>query len=174
MAELRAWGAELGSDISFFFSSGTAYCTGRGEQIESLPSLGPGRPITVLKPAEGLSTALVYKTLDLGALSAADPAALLARMRAPGGLLDAGAFVNDLEPPALAAVPRLAAIQARLRAAGWRVVMMSGSGTSIFAMGAPDGAPALEGWSEELGACVFPTTFAARAEDDEKVWYGEQ
>lgn len=29
--QLAAYGAEIGSDISFFFSSGTAYCTGRGE-----------------------------------------------------------------------------------------------------------------------------------------------
>lgn len=30
--QLIEWGAELGSDISFFFSRGTAYCTGRGER----------------------------------------------------------------------------------------------------------------------------------------------
>jgi len=29
--ELADFGAEIGSDISFFFSLGTAYCTGRGE-----------------------------------------------------------------------------------------------------------------------------------------------
>lgn len=173
-AQLREWGAELGSDISFFFSTGTAYCTGRGERIESLPPLDRGREITVLKPAEGLSTALVYRTLDLSRLSALDPAALLGAMRAsPAGLLAPANFVNDLEPPALAAVPRLAQIQVNLRARGWRVVMMSGSGTSIFCLGPPDGAPPLRGWSDELGAACFPTRFAARAEDDERVWYGE-
>jgi 4-diphosphocytidyl-2-C-methyl-D-erythritol kinase len=178
MASLREWGAELGSDISFFFSSGTAYCTGRGEQIASLPPLERAAPITVLKPTEGLSTALVYRTLDLSAFSrGADPNELVARIRAPGGLRDASAFVNDLEPPALAAVPRLGEIQAKLREAGWAVVMMSGSGTSIFCLGAPaatgSGLAALDGWSEELGAVCFPTTFASREEDDESVWYGE-
>ncbi|KAG8463433.1 hypothetical protein KFE25_004944 [Diacronema lutheri] len=173
MADLRAWGAELGSDISFFFSTGTAYCTGRGEQIESLPPLEPRREIYVLKPAEGLSTALVYRTLDLGALSRLDPDALLAGMRRAGGLLEPANFVNDLEPPALAAVPRLADIQRTLRARGWRVVMMSGSGTSIFCIGSPAGEPPLAGWSDELRAACFPTRFASRAEDDETVWYGE-
>lgn len=174
MRELREWGAELGSDISFFFSTGTAYCTGRGEKIESLPPLAPGREITVLKPVEGLSTAVVYRTLDLASLSPLDPDRLLAAMRAsPAGLLDPANFVNDLEPPALAAVPRLAQIQSALRAKGWRVVMMSGSGTSIFCLGPPEGAPPLSGWSAELGAACFPTRFASRAEEDERVWYGE-
>lgn len=172
MADLREWGGELGSDISFFFSSGTAYCTGRGEQIESLPPLGPC-PITVLKPPEGLSTGLVYKTLDLGALSTAEPTELLSRMRAPGGLLDAGAYVNDLEPPALSLLPRLDDIKAELRSRGWKVAMMSGSGTSVFCLGPPDGAPPLEGWDEGLGATCFATEFATRNVDDETAWYGE-
>ena len=34
--ELISWAAELGSDVSFFFSSGSAYCTGRGEKIEDV------------------------------------------------------------------------------------------------------------------------------------------
>ena len=33
--QLIEWSAELGSDISFFFSRGTAYCTGRVERRES-------------------------------------------------------------------------------------------------------------------------------------------
>lgn len=32
--DLIEWGGELGSDVSFFFSQGTAYCTGRGEVID--------------------------------------------------------------------------------------------------------------------------------------------
>lgn len=37
--QLQAWSAEIGSDVSFFFSSGTAYCTGRGEHVQSLAPL---------------------------------------------------------------------------------------------------------------------------------------
>jgi hypothetical protein len=37
--ELIEWGGELGSDVSFFLSRGTAYCTGRGEIIQHLPAL---------------------------------------------------------------------------------------------------------------------------------------
>lgn len=29
--QLQTWSAEIGSDVPFFFSKGSAYCTGRGE-----------------------------------------------------------------------------------------------------------------------------------------------
>jgi 4-diphosphocytidyl-2-C-methyl-D-erythritol kinase len=45
--DLVEWSSEIGSDISFFFSTGTAYCTGRGEIIESLPSLVDSKDVDV-------------------------------------------------------------------------------------------------------------------------------
>lgn len=51
--DLKEWSADIGSDITFFFSSGTAYCTGRGEIVETLPSLPETHKATVhvFKPA---------------------------------------------------------------------------------------------------------------------------
>jgi 4-diphosphocytidyl-2-C-methyl-D-erythritol kinase len=40
--ELAALGADLGSDVPFFFSAPAAWCTGRGEQVTPLPL---GRPL---------------------------------------------------------------------------------------------------------------------------------
>lgn len=37
LEQLRLWSGDIGSDITFFFSSGTAYCTGRGEIVNALP-----------------------------------------------------------------------------------------------------------------------------------------
>mgnify|MGYP002776929677 FL=1 len=34
--ELQTWSGEIGSDVPFFFSKGSAYCTGRGEVIKQL------------------------------------------------------------------------------------------------------------------------------------------
>ena len=63
--DLLAWSSEVGSDVPFFFSSGTAVCTGRGEQVESLPPL-PEKALWVVKPEEGLPTPAVFRQLDLG------------------------------------------------------------------------------------------------------------
>ena len=38
-ADLKHWSGDIGSDISFFFSTGTAYCTGRGEIVTPLAPL---------------------------------------------------------------------------------------------------------------------------------------
>lgn len=39
LENLKDWSGLIGSDITFFFSTGTAYCTGRGEIVEPLPPL---------------------------------------------------------------------------------------------------------------------------------------
>lgn len=47
--DLIEWSKELGSDITFFLSKGTAYCTGRGEILEPLPALSPKNLIYIVK-----------------------------------------------------------------------------------------------------------------------------
>ena len=60
--QLREWSAEIGSDISFFFSSGTAYCTGRGEVVRPLPALPQSEDVVVhiFKPRYHQSMSLSY------------------------------------------------------------------------------------------------------------------
>ena len=51
--------AQLGSDIGFFLSCGTAVCRGRGEKVH--PVVVPsGLPLVVVKPSDSLSTADVF------------------------------------------------------------------------------------------------------------------
>ncbi len=52
------------SDVPFFLSQGTAFCTGRGELVHSLPSQD-SRPVLIVKPEGGLSTPAVYRTLNI-------------------------------------------------------------------------------------------------------------
>jgi len=58
---LREWAGEISSDAPFFFSSGTAHTTGRGEIVENLPPLQP-KNLWLAKPQGiGLSTPHVFK-----------------------------------------------------------------------------------------------------------------
>lgn len=115
--QLAQFGAEFGSDISFFLSNGTAYCTGRGEILEEIPRMRP-QTLYIVKPEEGLSTPEVFKNLNLDECSKKDPKELLKKMQ--DGVIFAD-FVNDLELPSFRLMPRLAKLKYDLQRAGFNV-----------------------------------------------------
>lgn len=174
--DLIEWSKELGSDITFFLSQGTAYCTGRGEILEPVPALSPSTHLYIVKPPIGLSTPAVFKALDLNALSKEDPRALLSAFTTrlgKGEPVPPSLYVNDLEPPAFQCIPGLKTIKESLLSKGFAAVMMSGSGTSIFAM-APPSLPAsfdAAAFAQEMDVDVWATTFTGRPENDPRAWY---
>lgn len=127
--ELAQWGSEIGSDISFFLSSGTAYCTGRGEIFQSLSML-TSPPLWIVKPSKGLSTAEVFRRLNPGLLPQRDPENALNLF-----LNENPNYFNDLEGPAFEAMPELKVLKQTLYNLGFSTVLMSGSGSSFFCIG---------------------------------------
>ena len=126
--DLISWSSEIGSDISFFFSQGTAYCTGRGEIVQTK------QPVTlktwIVKPEKGTSTPAVYSKLKVAALPARDPLVALDSFYS-----SAPHFFNDLEAPAFEVYPDLNEIKKKLLKAGFETVLLSGSGSSFFCIG---------------------------------------
>lgn len=138
--KLHTLAAALGSDIPFFLQTRPALATGRGEKVvslESFPSL-QGTYFLLIHPGFGISTPWAYQNL------ARFPAALngtpgraekLARLLQKSDLKTAGGeFYNSLEAPALNKFPVLALFQEFLRANGASVALMSGSGSTTFAV----------------------------------------
>ncbi len=154
---LREWAAEIGSDISFFFSQGTAYCTGRGEFVEDKAAL-PAIPIAIVKPYNGLSTPLVYRNLNLAKLSEERPQDILNSF-----WTDSPHYVNDLEDSAFCLMPELVRLREVLFERGFKTVLMAGSGSSLFCLGEGD----LSGIEN---AHIFTTQFCQRKENQ---WYGQ-
>ena len=138
--QLHPLAAALGSDVNFFLQSGPAIGIGRGEQIEALEPFASlaGVHILLIHPGFGISTAWAYKTL------AQFPQALngqrgrvhelVSKLR--NATLEAAAphFYNSLEAPALEKFPILAMFQESLRENGATVALMSGSGSTTFAL----------------------------------------
>jgi 4-diphosphocytidyl-2-C-methyl-D-erythritol kinase len=138
--QLHPIAATLGSDIPFFLQSKPALAIGRGENVTSLepfPALH-GAAFLLIHPGFGISTAWAYREL------ARFPAALngqpgrarkLVEWLQTGDLATAGAaFYNSLEAPALEKYPLLALYQDFLRNEGAPAVLMSGSGSTTFAI----------------------------------------
>jgi len=174
LEELVEWSADLGSDITFFLSRGTAYCTGRGEIMTPIdPPLEASTNLVIVKPDVGLSTPQVFRSLEYDNLSELNPEQLLKDFTSKSediSMVDDKSFINDLEPPAFKNVPELKELKDSLQEVkGFQHVMMSGSGTSIFCIGNPDDKEAFDKqFSCRDDLQVFFTEFINRPDG---VWY---
>lgn len=129
--------AELGSDVPFFLAGGAAFCRGRGELVEPVPSPA-SLPLLLIKPAFGVPTPWAYARWRG---SHELPGVPYAPQAFPWGTL-----VNDLERPVFEKYLFLPVLKRWLLAqpetAG---ALMSGSGSTSFAVLRDEaGGPALE------------------------------
>jgi len=147
---LREWAGTFSSDAPFFFSSGTAYCTGRGEKIENLSPL-PKRNLWLAKPSEGMSTPQVYRHCKPHACSSESPMQLLSSQT----------YVNDLEASAFTLEPKLKKVKEDLLSLGFDSAVMTGSGSGFFCFGDVE-RPKLS------GVQLIPVSFFSRLENG---WY---
>jgi 4-diphosphocytidyl-2-C-methyl-D-erythritol kinase len=138
--KLHELAAELGSDVPFFLQNKPALATGRGEKIQSLegfPALR-GKAFLLIHPGFGISTAWAYQTLARfpEALNGRPGRAkdLISRLQGNNWPGVADAFYNSLEAPAFEKFPVLALFQEFLRANGALAALMSGSGSTTFAI----------------------------------------
>ncbi len=138
--QLDAIAASLGSDIPFFLQDKPALAIGRGEKVTSLaafPALR-GAAFLLIHPGFGIATAWAYKELARfpSALNGTPGRAekLVTLLNAADIAVAGAAFYNSLEAPALDKYPLLALYQEFLRANGAAAALMSGSGSTTFAI----------------------------------------
>ena len=140
LPKLHELAAALGSDVPFFLHDQPALATGRGEKVKTLenfPAL-KGRAFFLAHPGFGISTPWSYQNLARfpEALNgkAGRAQKLIACLQA-GDLKAAAAEVyNSLEAPAFDKFPVLSLYQEFLLENGAAVALMSGSGSTTFAV----------------------------------------
>ena len=125
LAELAG---EIGSDVGFFIYGTACRCTGRGEKVAPLPDWREWAPLLVLlKPSFGVSTPDAYRRW---AGSRELPGIPYGEQEVDGHVL-----VNDLERPVFEKHLFLAEMKRwLLERPGVRGAMMSGSGSTMFAV----------------------------------------
>jgi 4-diphosphocytidyl-2-C-methyl-D-erythritol kinase len=132
--------AKLGSDVPFFLQDRPALATGRGEKITSLEyfSALAGTAVVLVHPGFGIASAWAYQQLQrFPAAVNGQPgrAAKLVGLLLAGDLNTAGKeFYNSLEAPALEKYPLLLLFQEFFREHGALAALMSGSGSTTFAL----------------------------------------
>lgn len=132
--ELREIGLQLGSDVPFFISDGAAVAGGRGELLEYFQYTLPYSVLLVF-PDIHVSTAWAYKSLRTGgeAKPALDFRACISESKSNPGKLKA-CLVNDFESTVFGEFPELGQIKEKLYEAGAIFALMSGSGSTVFAL----------------------------------------
>ncbi len=130
LAEL---GAHLGSDVPFFLYAPTALVGGRGEYVEPLPPIPPVH-VVLHKPEGGVSTARVFAAFPparYGDGSGTDH--LLAALR-EGRPVEEWPLSNGLQETVGEMYPDVAAALSRLAAAGAPRPILTGSGSTVYAL----------------------------------------
>jgi 4-diphosphocytidyl-2-C-methyl-D-erythritol kinase len=136
---LLEMGAELGSDVPFFLTGGTAVAIGRGTEFYSLPDVA-AEPTVVVAPGIHVATGPAYQALGRS-LTSPDLSRKINDfrlfVRTLGDLRSARAAstlsANDFESAVFSQQPLLKKMWGQLRkhAAGAR---MTGSGSALFAV----------------------------------------
>jgi 4-diphosphocytidyl-2-C-methyl-D-erythritol kinase len=131
-ARLAELGARLGSDVAFFFSTPAAWCTGRGEVVEPLTLARP-LDFVLACPPVGCPTAEVFRGLTVPAEPL--PGDAVRRAAADGDVETLGRLLfNRLQPAAERLCPPVAALHRELAGLGPAGTLMSGSGSTVFAL----------------------------------------
>ncbi|MBT5873899.1 MAG: 4-(cytidine 5'-diphospho)-2-C-methyl-D-erythritol kinase [Candidatus Latescibacteria bacterium] len=131
-SKLIQFAAELGSDVPFCMTGGTALASGRGERLEPLEVSCPGIFVLV-KPLCQVSSAWAYQNLRIG-LTKLDRKVnlVVCALQQSDRLKLANCLQNDLERPVLPAFPIVEQVKHLLTENGAEGVTMSGSGPTVF------------------------------------------
>ncbi|SFD01264.1 4-diphosphocytidyl-2-C-methyl-D-erythritol kinase [Bacillus sp. OV322] len=135
--ELAELGAEIGSDVSFCVYGGTALAKGRGEKITHLP-VPPKCWVILAKPTLGVSTADVYKRLQLSKMSHPDVPGMISAIEENSYEKVCSGLGNVLESVTLPLYPEVANIKDQMKTFGADAVLMSGSGPTVFGLAEHD------------------------------------
>ncbi|MDP3419205.1 4-(cytidine 5'-diphospho)-2-C-methyl-D-erythritol kinase, partial [Falsiroseomonas sp.] len=133
-AALARIAGSVGADGPMCLHARAAWAGGRGDRLNFEPRL-PALPCLLVNPGVPSSTGAVYRAWDAGPPAEADmpPPPLDWSPGAVAGWLQAQR--NDLQTPAVALQPAIGQVLAAVEALpGARLVRMSGSGATVFAL----------------------------------------
>jgi 4-diphosphocytidyl-2-C-methyl-D-erythritol kinase len=135
LQELVEIGAELGSDVPFFFFGGTALGTGRGTEIYPVKEIKE-KFLLIVTPKVDVPTREAFMRLNAPHLTKEKAKSILqiCRNDAEKLILRQTRFENDFETSVFAIEPEIGRVKEKLLDLGASKALLSGSGASVFAV----------------------------------------
>lgn len=133
--ELQRLGLSLGADVPFFFDNVPARINGIGEIIKPI-SIKNNYFVLLVKPSKGCSTKEVFARFD-ASKNKTKPANIdnvVKALEEGDDDLLASSIGNSLESVAMDLVPEIKEIKDFLVSKGLKIVLMSGTGSTVFAL----------------------------------------
>ena len=131
--ELMELAAPLGADIPFFIKCEPSRARGIGEKLEPL-EIKNNYHCLIVKPTVGCSTKEVFAIADREEYKPVDIETVIKALKEGDDDLLAESMGNSLEEAAMSLVPEIRQIKEALKNIGLKIVMMSGSGSAVFAL----------------------------------------
>ncbi|MEO5859719.1 MAG: 4-(cytidine 5'-diphospho)-2-C-methyl-D-erythritol kinase [Pyrinomonadaceae bacterium] len=175
--QLAHIGAEVGSDVPFFLSGGTAVGIGRGTGIE--PAADLVEPFMILiEPGVHVSTTAAYVGLGAENLTNTELNRILRVCRSEAESPDflKSALINDFEKTVFAEFPEIGRAKQRLIELGANRALMSGSGSSVFGIFDKEETrqTAMKALDNEVNWRKFSVAAISRSEHCEKMGIADQ
>ncbi|ADZ85807.1 4-(cytidine 5'-diphospho)-2-C-methyl-D-erythritol kinase [Cellulosilyticum lentocellum] len=132
--KLMEMGLKLGADVPFCIARGTMLAEGIGEVLTPLKPV-PSMHVVLVKPPISVSTASVYKGLDINNIKLhPDTPKMIQAIEAQSPYEIATHMANVLEEVTIPMHPIIGAIRRELVQHGAMGAMMSGSGSAVFGL----------------------------------------
>lgn len=131
--DLAEIGFKLGSDVPFFIYSKPARVMGAGEIVKPI-NIKNTYYCLLVKPQTGLSTKEVYALSDEVELPTYNVDDVIKALEEGDDNLLMKSIGNALEVPATKLLPEILDIKERLKNDGFKIVLMSGSGSCVYGL----------------------------------------
>lgn len=132
--ELAKVGLSLGADVPYFFENVPARVNGVGEIITPI-TIKNDYYVLLVKPSQGCSTKEVFSKFDSSKnKTKCNIDNVVKALEIGDDDLLASSIGNSLEGVAIKLVPEIQVIKDYLKSKGLKIVLMSGSGSTVFAL----------------------------------------
>jgi len=126
--------AKLGADVPFFLTAPSALGKGRGDEVAPVQAVGKF-DILLVYPGFPIATSWVYQNLNLKLTNPQNNISILKKFLSESQVGKLGeCLYNDLEPIVIQRYPEIQAIKEDLFNLGAKGSLLSGSGSTVFAI----------------------------------------